>query len=227
MKQILIVEDEQQIGHFLRRGLTYKGFGVSVVGSGEDALTHISERKPDLIILDVMLPDMSGFELCRHLRSNGYTNLPIIMLTARDELVDKVAGLNSGADDYMTKPFAFEELVARIGAALRRTESRDQQSQRIVVGDLELDPSSRQAWRAGEELILTKREYDLLELLARHAGQVLTKEQIFEYVWGYDSEAGWEVIKVYVNYLRSKLNAGGKPDVIHAVRGIGYMLRTV
>ena len=136
-----------------------------------------------------------------------------------------MTGLESGADDYITKPFDFEEFVARVRAGLRRTARVEQESPRIEVGSLVIDPSSRQVWRDGEQIELTRREYDLLELLAQNAGHVLTKGRIFERVWGYDNEAGLEVIKVYINYLRTKLNTGGKPDLIHAVRGIGYMLK--
>jgi two-component system response regulator MprA len=151
--------------------------------------------------------------------------LPILMLTAKDDLPDKIAGLESGADDYITKPFAFEELLARIRAALRRVEDRFQHSREIQVGSLVIDTAARQVWRDGTLIELTMREYDLLELLAQHAGQVLTKEVIFERIWGYDNEAGMEIIKVYINYIRSKLNAGGKTDLIHSVRGVGYILK--
>ena len=225
MKHILVVEDEPQITHFLKRGLTYKGFEVISADSGSQALYEAKAYSPDLVILDVMLPDMDGFEVCRRLRAMSNNILPILILTARDELNDKVTGLESGADDYITKPFDFEELVARVRAGLRRVTGSKQESSRIEVGPLVLDPSSRQVWRDGEQIELTKREYDLLEVLAQNAGHVLTQGRIFERVWGYDNEAGLEVIKVYVNYLRAKLNADGKQDLIHAVRGIGYMLK--
>jgi DNA-binding response OmpR family regulator len=225
MKHILVVEDEPQISHFLKRGLSYKGFEVMATGSGTQALHNAKISMPDLVILDVMLPDMNGFEVCKQLRSMTNTLLPILILTARDEVDDKVMGLESGADDYITKPFDFEELVARIRASLRRVVTTQQKSPRIEVGPLVIDPMSRQVWRDNQQIELTRREFDLLELLAQNAGQVLTKGRIFERVWGYDNEAGFEVIKVYVNYLRSKLNAGDKPDLIHAVRGIGYTLK--
>lgn len=225
MKKILVVEDEMSIMSFLRRGLIYKGFEVVSAENGNEALRQVREAEPDLVILDIMLPDFDGFEVCRYLRSSGYEALPILMLTAKDDLRDKVVGLDSGADDYITKPFDFEELVARIRAALRRVESLHQVNQRIIVGDLVIDTDARQVWRAGEPIELTKREYDLLELLAQNVDHVLPRERIFERVWGYENEAELEVIKVYINYLRSKLNAGGKADLIHAVRGIGYVLR--
>ncbi|GHO83160.1 DNA-binding response regulator [Dictyobacter formicarum] len=225
MTKILVVEDEKQIMSFLRRGLMYKGFEVIGAANGNDAIRQAHDAAPDLVILDIMLSDFDGFEICRYLRSTGSETLPILMLTARDDLTDKIAGLDCGADDYITKPFDFEELIARIRAALRRVESLHQANQRIETGDLVIDTSAHQAWRAGQLIELTRREYDLLEFLAQNPGHVLSKERIFERVWGYDNEAELEVIKVYINYLRSKLNAGGKPDLIHAVRGIGYVLR--
>ncbi len=225
MKRILVVEDEPQIAHFLRRGLTFKGFEVMITSSGEQALEAMQTFTPDLVVLDILLPDMDGYEVCRRLRANYDKALQILMLTAKDELSDKVVGLDSGADDYITKPFVFEELLARIRAALRRVEARTQQTREISVGDLTIDTAARQVWRAGTSIELTMREYDLLELLAQHAGQTLPKELIFERVWGYDNEAGLEIIKVYINYLRTKLNGGGKPDMISTVRGVGYMLK--
>jgi two-component system, OmpR family, response regulator MprA len=171
------------------------------------------------------LPDMTGYEVCRRLRASGDRNLPILMLTARDALADKISGLDSGADDYITKPFAFEELLARIRANLRRVEHQNRPNRKLEVGALVIDPAIREVRRSDRLVELTSREFDLLELLTRHQGQVLTKEIIFERIWGYDNESGIEVIKVYINYLRSKLNAGGQPDLIHSVRGIGYILK--
>jgi len=225
MSRILIIEDEPKITGFLRKGLTYKGFEVTAAASGREALIKKLLFAPDLVVLDLILPDIDGFEVCRRLRAAGNKTLPILMLTARDDVTDKIAGLEIGADDYITKPFDFEELVARIRAGLRRVEALKSPRTRIEVGDLVLDPTARQAWRAGKLLELTRREYDLLELLARNAGQALTKERIFERVWGYNHDAGLDVIKVYINYLRTKLNAGGKPDLIHALHGVGYVLR--
>lgn len=226
MKRILVVEDEPQVAYALRRGLMYKGFEVKVATSGMVALENIRTCSQDLVLLDVMLPDMNGFEVCSRLRDMEDRALPILMLTARDEVSDKIAGLDSGADDYITKPFDFEELLAHIRASLRRMGGKKRSTQKIVVGDLTLDSEARQAWRNGDVLEFTKREYDLLELLMQNANHVLTKERIFEYIWGYDNEAGLEVIKVYIRYIRAKLNAGGKPDLIHAVRGVGYVLKT-
>lgn len=225
MKRILVVEDEKQIMSFLQKGLTYKGFDVILAENGNQAIAQVQAAAPDVVLLDVMLPDFDGIEVCRYLRSIGYAALPILMLTAKDELTDKIVGLESGADDYVTKPFDFEELVARIRATMRRVERIRQRSENIELGDMVIDTAAHQVWRDGQPIDLTKREYDLLELLAQNAGCVLSKERIFERVWGYDNDAGLEVIKVYINYIRSKLNAGGGPDLIHAVRGVGYILK--
>ena len=225
MKQILVVEDEQQIQHFLRRGLQLKGFDVTIAGNGREALAKTLVCAPDLVVLDIMLPDIDGIEVCRSIRAHCQPTMPILMLTAKDEITDKIVGLDSGADDYITKPFDFEELVARIRAAFRRVEVTQQPTKKIRVGDLVIDTEAHQVWRGETPIELTRREYDLLELLAQNAGIVLTKERIFERVWGYDNEAGLEVIKVYINYVRAKLNIDEKPDLIHAVRGIGYVLK--
>ncbi len=224
MKRILVVEDEPQILHFLQRGLTYEGFDVVLANNGKELLTKVSDSTPDLVLLDLMLPDMNVFDVCRHLRHKGNVRLPILMLTARDEVTDKITGLECGADDYITKPFDFEELVARIRATLCLVKNTTMM-QRIEIGNVRINTATRQVWRGERTLGLTKREYDLLLLLVQHRGQVLTKGQIFEHVWGYQSETGLEVIKVYINYLRVKLNEIGEDDLIHAVRGIGYTLR--
>lgn len=224
-KRILIIEDERHILHFLQRGLAYKGFEVLTATTGEKALAMVSSCEPDLVLLDILLPDFSGIEVCRSLRSTEWDTLPILMLTAKDTRTDKVLGLESGADDYITKPFDFEELVARIRAALRRVERIQHLSENFEIGDLVIDTAVQGVWRSGKQIALTKREYDLLEFLAQNAGHVLTKGRIFERIWGYDNEAGLEVIKVYINTLRTKLNAGGKADLIYALRGVGYMLK--
>ena len=221
MVNVLVVEDEPNIADFIRRGLVYKGYTVNVARSGEEALELAQQHLPDLVILDLMLPGMDGVDVCRRLRAADA--VPIIMLTARDSLSDKVAGLEAGADDYITKPFAFEELLARVRAALRR---RPQAGEEILrVGDLVVKPASREVRRGDREIELTAREYELLEFFARHPGQVLRKEAIFEKVWGYDFEVESDAVKVYVSYLRKKLNAAGEPDLIRAVRGVGYMLK--
>ncbi len=225
MRCILAVEDEISIGEVLRLGLSQEGFNVIIARDGHEALDTALRKKPDLMLLDVKLPDINGFEVCRRLRAQGNTLLPVLILSACCTLDDKVKGLSCGADDYITKPFEFEELLARIRAALRRLEETTQQAQTLHIGDVVIDIAARQASRDGEPLALSKKEYELLALLAKNAGKVLTKSCIFEHVWGWESEASWEVVKVYIRYLRTKLNTGDKPDLIHAIRGVGYVLR--
>ena len=220
MSQILVVEDESDIAHFIKRGLIYKGYDVEVAQDGEEALAVARDRPPDLVILDLMLPKLDGIEVCRRLRAAS--DVPIIVLTARDAVHDKVQGLDAGADDYLTKPFAFDELLARVRAALRRRAPQDEV---IKVGDLAVRAASREVSRAGRSIELTRREYELLELLARNANRVVDKETIFVKVWGFEYEAESDAIKVYIRYLRRKLNAAGEADLIHAVRGVGYMLK--
>ncbi len=221
MARVLVVEDEPNIAEFIRRGLTYKGYEVDVAHTGEEALDLAWERPVDLVILDLMLPGIDGIEVCRRLRAAG--DVAIIVLTARDKIDDKVEGLEAGADDYVTKPFAFEELLARVRAALRpRSPAREEV---LKVGDLVIRSASREVRRGDREVKLTAREYDLLEFLARHANTVVSKETIFEKVWGYDYEAESDALKVYISYLRRKLNGEGETDLIHAVRGVGYILK--
>jgi two-component system response regulator MprA len=222
MTRILVVEDEANIADVIRRGLVYKGFDVDVAHTGEDALHSARDQLPDLVILDLMLPDMDGVEVCQRLRAAD--DVPIIMLTARDAVSDKVGGLEAGADDYMTKPFEFDELVARVNAALRRRRASTA-TEEMKVGDLSVRPASREVTRGDRVIDLTNREFELLEYLARHAGQVVKKETLFEQVWGYDFDVESDAIKVYVSYLRKKLNANGEPDLIHAIRGVGYVLK--
>jgi len=219
--RILVVDDEVEVADFLRRGLLYKGYVVDVAYDGKTALDTARERPPDLVILDVMLPELDGLQVCERLRAAG--NVPIIMLTARDAVADKVAGLDSGADDYVTKPFSFEELLARIRAALRRHAPT--QSEILRVADLVINVASREVSRGGRPVELTAREFDLLEFLARNVGRVVTKEQIFDRVWGYEFEVESDAVRVYISYLRDKLNQGGLPDLIHTLRGVGYMLK--
>ncbi len=224
MPRVLVVEDEPNIADVIRRGLKMQGFEVDVAYNGKQGLDSARDRIPDLVILDLMLPDMDGVEVCQRLRAA--VDMPIIMLTARDALADKVEGLEAGADDYMTKPFEFDELFARIRAALRRRASAAAGNTEVLrVGDLTVSPSSREVTRGERAITLTAREFELLEYLARHAGQVVTKETLFERVWGYDFDVESDAIKVYVSYLRKKLNASGERDLIHAIRGVGYVLK--
>ncbi len=222
MARILLIEDEPDIASFVRRGLIYKGFHVDHALTGEAGLNLAREQPPDLVILDLMLPDLDGVEVCRRLRAAG--DVPVIMLSARDSVEDKVAGLDAGADDYLTKPFAFDELLARVRAAFRRRQPPSQEV--IRVADLRICPSAREVSRGDRPIELTMREYELLEFLARHAGQVMTKDMIFSRVWGYDLMDESNAIKVYVSYLRRKLTANGEPNLIHSVRGIGYIIKS-
>ncbi|MDQ3855503.1 MAG: response regulator transcription factor [Chloroflexota bacterium] len=222
-ERILIIEDEEQIAEFLYRGLTFKGYAVDVRRDGEAGLDAARDQPPDVIILDVMLPGISGLEVCQRIREGLDGSVPVIMLTARDATEDKIEGLDAGADDYLTKPFSFEELLARVRAALRR---RQPQAREVLrVGDLTLHTAAREVMRGSRPVELTTREYDLLEFLVRHAGQVVSKEAIFERVWGYTFDIDSDAVKVYISYLRSKLTAGNEPDLIHTVRGIGYVLK--
>jgi len=221
MARILVIEDEPDIAGFIRRGLALKGYEVTVAPTGEEGLDSARELPPDLVVLDLMLPGMDGVEVCRLLRLQS--DVAIIMLTARDSVADKVDGLDAGADDYITKPFVFDELLARVRSALRRKAGLSQEV--LTIGDLSIRPASREVERAGRRIELTAREYELLEFLARNAGTVVTKETIFEKVWGYEFESESDAIKVYVRYLRKKLNASGERDLIHSIRGVGYMLK--
>ena len=221
MAHILIVEDEGEIAGYLRRGLAFEGYSVEIATSGPAALTAARERPPDLVVLDIMLPGLDGLEVARRLRSAS--DVPIIMLTARDSVPDRVAGLEAGADDYLVKPFAFEELLARIRVQLRRREGGGRQELRFA--DLRLDTGTREAGRGARTIALTSTEYELLKLFLEHPRQVLTRDLIYERVWGYDFGGESKVIEVYVRYLREKLEAAGEPRLIHTVRGAGYVLK--
>lgn len=222
---ILVVDDEPEIVGYLKRGLTFEGFRVSVALDGETALQRAAEEKPDLVILDVLLPGMDGIAVCERLRAQD-PDLPILMLTARDSVPDRVAGLESGADDYLVKPFAFLELLARIRALLRRASRKQEEPRVLTYADLVLDPVARTAERAGRPIHLTAHEFDLLELFMRHPNQVLTRDVILENIWGYhDDIPESNIVDVYVRYLRNKLEAGGGRRLIQTVRGVGYVLR--
>lgn len=221
---ILVVEDDRRIRDLLRRGLIFEGYEVVTAEDGETALTLAREELPDAVILDLMLPGMDGLEVCRRLRQ--VSNLPILMLTARDAVADRVTGLDAGADDYLVKPFAFDELLARLRALFRR-HRMESAPDTHEFSDLTLSPLTRQVFRNGDEIQLTAKEFDLLELFMRHPNQVLTREMIYEHIWNYDFGGESNIIEVYVRYLRTKLEAGGKPRLIQTVRGVGYALREV
>jgi two-component system response regulator MprA len=216
--RILLVDDEIEFADFVRRGLSYEGYLVDVAHSSADGWEAYQEESPDLVILDVMLPDLDGMTLCRALRQEDH-QVPILMLTARDAVPDKVAGLDAGADDYLPKPFAFEELLARVRALLRRSKGTEEEI--LSFQNLVLDIGMREARRSGRRIPLSPKEYDLLELFMLHPRQVLPRELITARVWGYDSEVGSNVLEVYVRRLRKKL---GEPDLIETAHGVGYAL---
>lgn len=220
--RILVVDDDVKILSLMRRGLAFAGYTVDLAEDGELALGIARDQAPDLVVLDVMLPGMDGLEVCRRLRA-GEPNLPVLMLTAKDRVPDRVAGLDAGADDYLVKPFAFDELLARIRALLRR--ARPLETDLLSFADLTLDPRTREVRRGERRIDLTTREFDLLEFLLRHPRQVLSRDQLFQGVWGSDFLGGSNVIDVSVMRLREKLEGGGEPRLIWAVRGVGYALR--
>lgn len=219
--KVLVVEDDPQMQSLLRRGLSYEGYQVEIAGSGEEGLERAEAAPPDLAILDVMLPEMSGLEVCRQIRS--FSNTPILMLTAKRTTPDKVAGFEAGADDYLAKPFALDELLVRVKALLRR--SGVSLGNRLRCGDLEMDLSAREVRRGNRKVDLTLREFDLLELLLRHKRQVLSRDVILDRIWGYDFGGESNIIDVYIRYLRAKLCCYGEPDLIYTRRGVGYMLK--
>jgi two-component system, OmpR family, response regulator MprA len=220
--EVLIVDDEPAVVDALDRALVQEGYAVASAGDGRAALERVARARPDAVILDVSMPQMSGLEVCRRMRANG-DRTPVLMLTARDQVTDRVAGLDAGADDYLVKPFALEELLARLRALLRRTTPDDEGVLRFA--DLMLDPSTYEARRGDRVIETTRTEYLLLELLMRHPRQVLTRATIFERVWGYDFGYASNSLDVYIGYLRRKTEADGEPRLIHTKRGIGYVLR--
>lgn len=222
MSTILIVEDEAEIAGYLRRGLTFEGYNVEIAADGRQALEIARERPPDLVVLDLMLPGIDGLEVARRIRTAS--DVPIIMLTARDAVPDRVAGLDAGADDYLIKPFAFEELLARIRVQLRRRQREDTATV-LRYGPLTMDLAAHEVTIGNRRVDLTAKEYDLLELFMRHPQQVLTRDVIYDRVWGYNFGGESNIIEVYVRYLRQKLEARGEPRLIHTVRGVGYILR--
>ena len=219
---VLVVDDEQTVRQALERALRLEGFAVATAGGGREALAAVAERPPSVMVLDVTMPDLDGVSVVKRLRADGI-DVPVCILSARDEVPDRVSGLQAGADDYLVKPFAIAELSARLHALLRRRGADGGGPQ--VVGDLVLDPRRHVATRAGRDLELTRREFDLLETFIRHPGQVLSRDQLLELVWGYATIVETNVVDVFVGYLRRKLEARGEPRVLHTVRGVGWALR--
>jgi two-component system response regulator MprA len=222
---ILVVDDDQAVRDALRRALAMQGYDVELASDGEEALLKLRSKPNavDLLIVDILMPRLDGLEVTRRLRADG-SELPILMLTARDQIADRVAGLEAGADDYLVKPFALEELVARVRALLRRLGSEEAPTT-LSFADLELNTGTREVTRGGEQLVLTRTEFALLELFLRNPRQVLTRSVIFDRVWGYDFGYGSNSLDVYISYLRKKTEAGGNARLIHTVRGVGYALR--
>ncbi|MFD8083545.1 response regulator transcription factor [Kitasatospora sp. NPDC059722] len=228
---VLVVDDDDTIRRSLERGLRLGGFTVRTADGGRAALRLVATEPPDVLVLDVSMPDVDGTEVCRRLRDQG-VDTPVLMLSALDELADRVAGLQAGADDYLVKPFALEELVLRLHALLRRRPQAGAYGGPAVpggevlrFGPLEIEPAAREVRRDGQPLRLTRREFELLEYLARNAGLVLTRDQLLERVWGYDFEVRTDAVDTFVSYLRRKLEDGGRPRLIHTVRGVGFVLR--
>jgi two-component system response regulator MprA len=223
--KILVVDDERAVRDSLRRALELEGYDIELAVDGSEALTRLTENgesQPDAVILDVLMPGIDGLEVCRRLRRHG-NRVPVLMLTARDEVENRVGGLDAGADDYVTKPFALEELLARVRALLRRASESSEEVLRFA--DLELDPGTREVRRGAERVELTRTEFALLELFMRNPRQVLTRSIIFERVWGYDFGFASNSLDVYIGYLRRKTEAGERPRLIQTVRGVGYALR--
>ena len=222
--RVLLAEDDRSVREALSRALELEGHVVEAVCDGSAALDAVHARRPDVVILDWMMPVLDGLSVCRAIRAEG-DRLPVLILTARGDVRDRVAGLDAGADDYLPKPFALDELLARVRALLRRTLDGGVDAPTIQVGDLSMEPSARQAWRGDRELDLTKTEYDLLEVLARNAGIVCTHAMIYDRVWGYDFGPDSKALAVYIGYLRRKLEEGGEARIIQTVRGVGYTVR--
>ena len=219
----MVVDDERAVGEAIERALELDGYEVELLGDGQAALEALKARQPDAIVLDVMMPRLDGIQVCRRLRSAG-DRTPVLMLTARDAIGDRVSGLDAGADDYLVKPFALDELLARLRALLRRTTSEDGQSE-LRFADIVLDQKSHTVHRGERKLELTRTEFLLLELFLRHPRQVLPRSTIFERVWGYDFGSRSTSLEVYVSYLRRKTEAAGEPRLLQTVRGVGYVLR--
>ncbi|MGZ4561889.1 MAG: response regulator transcription factor [Mycobacteriaceae bacterium] len=223
--RILVVDDDRAVRESLRRSLAFNGYTVDMASDGVQALEQIAAQKPDAIVLDVMMPRIDGLEVCRRLRSTG-VDLPILVLTARDTVSERVSGLDAGADDYLPKPFALEELLARLRALLRRSvPAEGAASEMLTFADLTMDPVTMEVKRGERPINLTRTEYSLLELLLTNARRVLSRSRILEDVWGYDFPTSGNALEVYVGYLRRKTEAEGEPRLIHTVRGVGYVMR--
>ncbi|AVL99755.1 DNA-binding response regulator [Gordonia iterans] len=223
--RILVVDDDRAVRESLRRSLTFNGYTVETAGDGLEALEKVVADRPELMVLDVMMPRLDGLEVCRRLRSAG-DDLPILVLTARDSVSERVSGLDAGADDYLPKPFAMEELLARLRALSRRTAREDDlDSEAISFEDLTLDPVTREVTRGERQISLTRTEFALLEMLMHNPRRVLTRSRILEEVWGYDFPTSGNALEVYIGYLRRKTEADGEARLIHTVRGVGYVLR--
>lgn len=222
--RLLVAEDDKGVRDALDRALRFEGYRVELASDGAHALELAAANPPDLYLLDIQMPHVDGLSVCRTLRHRG-DRTPILVLTARHEVSDRVAGLDAGADDYLVKPFALDELLARVRALLRRTSASDAIGP-VEVDDLVLDPASRRVTRGGTEIELTKTEFDLLDLLCRNAEIVLSRDTIYERIWGYDFETSSKSLDVYIGYLRRKTEVGGAARLIHTVRGVGYTVRT-
>ena len=222
--RLLVVDDERAVRDALRRALRLEGYDVTLAADGEEALASLTSSEPDAVILDVLMPGVDGLVVCRRLRERG-SRVPVLMLTARDAVGDRVAGLDAGADDYVVKPFALEELLARVRALLRRARPEDDGDEALAFADLSVDVGTREVRRGDREIDLTRTEFNLLELFLRNPRQVLERTLILERVWGYDFGPTTNSLDVYIGYLRRKTEAGGEPRLIQTVRGVGYALR--
>ncbi len=221
-ERILVIEDDPRICDLLRRGLIYEGYVVEVAFDGETGLTAARDRPPDIVLLDLMLPGVDGLTVCRRLRAAS--DMPILILTAKEAVPDRVAGLDAGADDYLVKPFNFDELLARVRALLRRRQRTPGQEE-LRFADLTINPGGREVYRGGRRIDLTAREFEMLALFMQNPRQVLTRDVLYDRIWGYDFGGESNIIEVYIRYLRSKLEDGGQPRLIQTVRGVGYVLR--
>ncbi|MBV8713429.1 MAG: response regulator transcription factor [Chloroflexi bacterium] len=225
--RVLVVDDDEKIAAALRRALIYEGYTVTVAGDGHAALARLRDETPDLVILDLMLPGVDGIEVCRRLRADDANGVPVLMLTARDTTADRVTGLDIGADDYLAKPFAYEELLARVRALLRRARpAPSTDADTLTYADLHVDLKTRDVRRADRAVQLTAQEFNLLSYFLRHPRQVLSRDQLLEHVWGFGQGVTSNVVDVYVGYVRQKLESNGEPRLLHTMRGVGYVLRS-